>query len=102
MKAHRIWTAQERDVLHRAIKEEIKKQNIGYSLSLDEAILYALYKRFGFGKKRLREYYEAFFDEREKLKEYYEMPDDAEWLVHRELLNIGVDVEQWNKERGVL
>lgn len=102
MKAHRIWTAQERDMLHREIKKEIKRQNIGYSLSLDEAILYTLYKRFGFGKKRLREYYEAFFDEREKLKEYYEMPEDAEWLVHRELLNIGVDVEAWNKERGVL
>lgn len=30
MKAHRILTAKERDVLHREIKKEIKKQNIGY------------------------------------------------------------------------
>lgn len=65
--------------------------------NMDATDLWALHKAFGFGKKRLRRFYDAFIAERKKLTEYYEMENDADYLCKVKLKEIGVDVEDWNR-----
>lgn len=62
-------------------------------------VLYTLHVHLGFGKKRLRKFYDAFSAEHDRLIQYYQMPDDYTWLCKEMLKRIGVDVEAWNKER---
>lgn len=66
---------------------------------IDAMVLYTLHVHLGFGKKRLREFYDAFSAEHDRLIQYYQMPDDYTWLCKEILKRIGVNVEAWNKER---
>ena len=66
---------------------------------IDAMVLYTLHVHLGFGKKRLRKFYDAFSAEHDRLIQYYQMPDDYTWLCKEMLKRIGVDVEAWNKER---
>lgn len=62
-------------------------------------VLYTLHVHLGFGKKRLRKFYDAFSAEHDRLIQYYQMPNDYTWLCKEMLKRIGVDVEAWNRER---
>ena len=64
-----------------------------------DMVLYTLHVHLGFGKKRLRKFYDAFSAEHDRLIQYYQMPDDYTWLCKEMLKRIGVDVEAWNHER---
>ena len=46
-----------------------------------------------------RSAYDAFSAEHDRLIQYYQMPDDYTWLCKEMLKRIGVDVEEWNRER---
>lgn len=86
----------------KAIKEEIVKRIIEedkqHAVALDAVVLYTLHIHCGFGKQRLRKFYEAFKTEHDNLIKHYEMPDDYSWLCQQKLKEIGVDVEAWNEE----
>ena len=71
-----------------------------YKEDIDAMILYVLMKHYGWKKKRLRKFWEAFITEHTALREFYAMddPGDNEWLAHRKLKEIGVDIHQWYKE----
>ena len=84
-------TAKER----KAMELEINRQNAN---DFDAMVLYVLHTHLGFGKKRLRRFYDAFSAEHDKLIEHYEMPDGGAWLADMKLKEIGVDVAAWNKE----
>lgn len=70
-----------------------------YADDIDAMVLYTLHVHLGFGKKRLRKFYDAFSAEYDRLIQYYQMPDDYTWLCKEMLKRIGVDVEAWNRER---
>lgn len=90
-------------IQQKAADKEIKRLLIEqYESSLhdlDAVILYTLHTRFGFGKKRLMQFWEAFGEEYDKLRHHYEMPEDGPWLCRQQLMKIGVDVDKWNKLR---
>lgn len=71
-----------------------------YYLDMDAAVLYSLHKTFGFGKKRLRRFFDAFAVQHEELREFYQLNDDTNTWICRYLLkrDVGVDVEAWEKE----
>lgn len=100
MKAKLPWKptkAQEK-----AMMDEINRQiliaDAKYTNDVDVMILYTLHVHLGFGKKRLRRFYEAFNKIHQQLIDHYEMPDDAPWLCDYKLKEIGVDVKLWNEE----
>ena len=103
MKAKIPWqgSAEER----RAMKEEINRQivetNREYKNDFDAMILWTLHELCGFGKKRLREVYDAFADKYDELVDHYEAPDKGAWIANYKLREIGVDISAWNKEREV-
>ena len=80
--------------INRQIVESEKK----HMDDIDIIVLYVLHTRFGFGKSRLRKFYDAFREEYQSLVDYYQMPDDSEWLAEYKLKADGIDVREWNRE----
>ena len=93
-------TAQQAEAMNKEIYRQIAEDEKRFSLDYDSTVLWTLHICFGFGKKRLRKFWETFFSERERLRDIYEMgPSDSGWLCRNKLKDIGVDVEEWYKER---
>jgi hypothetical protein len=86
----------------KAMQEEITRQILAaeekFASDIDAMVLYTLHERFGFGPKRLHDFWIAFQEEHEKLVKHYEMPDSFAWLCDRKLKEIGVDIEAWRNE----
>lgn len=89
----------------KAMELEIQRQLAEYDrkhlIEIDAVILWVLHDRFGFGPKRLRQYYDSFRACIDALINRYEM-DTGEnvWLCTQMLKRIGVDVEEWHRETG--
>ena len=97
-----IFTAAETKAMNIEINRQILEADTKYSTDVDAMILWVLHSCFGFGKKRLKRFYDEFSAEHQRLREYYEMPDDGAWLCKHKLKDIGVDVDKWNDERSSL
>lgn len=66
---------------------------------IDAIILWELHTTLGFGKTRLRRFYEGFTKAYEDLRSRYECGDDgAIWVCQQKLKEIGVDIDGWKKE----
>lgn len=92
-------TAKEKKAMNLEISRQIAEAERKHANDLDILILYVLHVHLGFGKTRLRRFYEAFSAEHDALIAHYEMPDDNAWLADQMLKRIGVDVAAWNAER---
>lgn len=95
-----ILTAAEKKAMTIEINKQLVEKDEQYSADIDALVLYTLMTRYGWRKKRLKEFWKAFVAEHKALREYYQMedPGDNEWLAHRKLQEIGVDVREWYKE----
>ncbi len=86
--------------MQRAMEHEINQQCLEHderlSLDIDTMVLWTLHRHLGFGKKRLHDFYIAMAAEHRRMREYYQM-DDLYPERHK-LKEMGVDVEQWQKE----
>lgn len=96
------FTRAEQIALEIEMRRQIHEQQKQYCTDRDALILYVLHTHLGFGKKRLREFYEAYNRELTKLTEYYEMPDGDAYLARMKLEEIGVDIEAWNNEGDLI
>ena len=94
------FTATERKAMNLEINRQIIEKDERYKEDIDAMVLYVLMARYGWKKKRLRNFWKAFVEEHKALIEFYQMdePGDNEWLAHRQLRQIGVDIHQWYKE----
>lgn len=93
------FTEAEKKAMGIEVRRELVKANKARENDVDAAILYTLYNRFGWGAKRLREFYDAFTEEYKKLINYYQMPNAYPWLCKEMLKRVGVDIDEWNNER---
>ena len=89
---------------NKAMDMEIQRQLAEYdrknAIEIDALVLWVLHEQFGFGPKRLRQFYEAFAPAINELVERYELENSDEiWLCTRNIKKIGIDVEEWNNER---
>lgn len=94
------FTAQERKAMNLEINRQIAERDEKYKEDIDAMILYVLMVHYGWKRKRLRKFWNAFIAEHKALREFYQMNEsgDTEWLAHRMLKEIGVDVHQWYEE----
>ena len=92
-------TAAERKAMNIEITRQLIERDKKYQADIDALILYVLMS-YGCKKKRLKQFWKRFVAEHKKLREFFEMDQqgDSEWLAHRMLREIGVDVHQWYKE----
>lgn len=85
----------------RAIKEEISRQIVEsdkqHFKDYDSLVLYTLMVEFGFGKRRLKRFYDAFHQNYEELKDHYCMGDeDVPFICTVKLKQIGVNLDEWD------
>ena len=103
---HRNLTKAEQDrideLVDQAVKEEALRVEAELRSDIDAMILYVLHAHYGWGKKRLRRFWDAFMEEHRELRERYEMsgPGDNAYLARRKLEEIGVNVIEWENEDG--
>lgn len=93
-------TAAEKKAIDIEIDRQIAEKDAQYAVDIDAMVLYTLMAHYGWKKKRLKRFWDAFIVEHKELRERYQMnePGDNEWLAHQKLKAIGVDVHQWYKE----
>lgn len=91
-------TSDQQNAIESAVKAQIAIYEKEHALDVDAMILYALHTHLGFGKDRLKKFFDAFINDHKALIAYYEMPNDGAYLSRVKLKEIGVDVEEWNKE----
>jgi hypothetical protein len=88
-------TNKERKAMEEEIRSQIEAARQEDSDEYDAAVLWALHLCFGFGKKRLRRFYDFY------CKLYL---NSGRWKYGRSeidmLKSIGVDIERWNRESG--
>lgn len=93
-------TAAEKKAMNIEINRQLVERDKQYAADIDAMVLYTLMAHYGWKKKRLRRFWKAFIAEHKALREFYQMdePGDNEWLAHRMLKEIGVDIDEWYKE----
>ena len=95
----RLTRPQEK-AMNKEIRAQMLKTDEAYYLDMDAAVLWVLRVGFGFGKKRLRRFFERFVAIHAELRKYYGLDDDDNgiWICRKQLKEYGVDVEAWEKE----
>ena len=92
-------SAAERKAAEIEIKKQLAEFDEAHSMEIDALVLWILHNEFGFGKKRLRKFYEAFADQIYSLVDRYQMEDSkAIWLCTFDLEREGIPVKEWHKE----
>lgn len=94
-------TAAEKKALDIEIRRQISEYEHKHEIEIDAMILWVLHEKFGFGHKRLRQFFDAFNSSMKELHRRYEDEDiDAAWVCADELKAYGVDVEAWREEKS--
>lgn len=93
-------TASEKKAMDIEINRQIAERISQYAADVDAMVLYTLMAHYGWKKKRLKKFWNAFIEEHKALREFYQAnePGDNEWLAHRMLKEIGVNINEWYKE----
>ena len=93
-------TAAEQKAMNIEINRQLVERDRQYTEDIDAMVLYTLMAHYGWKKKRLKKFWNAFIEEHNALREFYQIEshDDNVWLAHRMLKEIGVDVHQWYEE----
>ena len=82
------------------LRKEITKSTHEYIHKLDSAVLYLLYEEYGFGKKRLRQFYDRFHNVLDGVAERYEYDvSEAPDICELKLKDIGVNLREWEAEK---
>lgn len=95
---HRL-PANERRLLEREMKLQINDIAEEKNKNLVAIILYTLHEYTGWGKRKLKDFYDKFEKINKQQREYYqlEQEDDA-FLCKIKLKEIGIDIDEWIKE----
>lgn len=101
----KAWTGKKKltSAEQKAFDIEIKRQMAEYDKKhireIEALILWVLHEQYGFGKKRLKRFYDSFDMEIAALLERYVMNEnDDVWLCTRKLKDAGIDISEWSKE----
>lgn len=71
----------------------------GMQEELDAIILWQLHTQLGFGKKRLKRFYDGFRQVVKELSDYYDASDEENIrLCQFKLKEYGIDLDEWSKE----
>lgn len=84
------------EVVKREVRQQYLKEEKNCTLDIDSTYLWALHSVYGWGAKRLKDFYRAVFLEHLRMRKHYEV-DDL-YPERMKLKEIGVDVESWYDE----
>lgn len=97
MKPSDIKNAVLNGVGEQTMRQEIRKQCLDmdkeYTLDLDTMYLWTLHQKYGWGLKRLKQFYMDVFAEHMRMRKCYEMDDM--YPERHKLKEKGIDIEEW-------
>ena len=95
-------TAAERKAMDIEIRKELADFTRKHAVEIDAMFLWYLREEFGFGPKRLKQVFLGFAPRIHELCDRYEMHEagDDIWLCTQMLKEAGIDLKEWDKERG--
>lgn len=95
-------TTTERKAMNIEIQKQLAEYTRKHAIELDAMFLWYLHEEFGFGIKRLKKVHDEFMLKVKELCQKYEMTDEGDdvWLCTHKLKEYGIDIEEWNRERG--
>lgn len=93
-------SSSEKKAMEMEIRRQLAEFDRKHVLEIDASVLWTLHDVFGFGPKRLKQFYDNFSSSIDSLLDQYEMDDcDYIWLCTKKLKEYGIDIEEWDKER---
>ncbi len=93
-------TAAERKAMNIEIEKQLAEYTRKHQAEFDALVLWELHIQLGWGEKRLRKFFDAFGGAVNALVKRYEMEDEDDvWLCTQKLKEMGVDIEQWEREK---
>lgn len=95
-------TAAERKAMNLEIQKQLGDHVRSHVREIDALFLWFLHQKYGFAYKRLKEAYTDFAPMLESLCARYEMSQEGDdvFLCTKMLKEIGVDLDEWDKEVG--
>lgn len=75
------------------INQQILEQDKAFTLDIDTMYLWTLHSKYGWGLKRLKQFYRDVFAEHIRMREFYEM--DEMYPERYKLKEKGIDIEAW-------
>ena len=85
----------------REVNAELAKATDRFYYDEVTVILWVLHETFGFGRDRLKRFYDNYSRVNNQLKEHYAMQDnDLHYLTEKLLAGIGVTIEEFEREAG--
>ena len=94
-----VITSAQREAINREINKRVLEIDKEYSRNMEACVLYVLYDVFGYGPIRLRRFYDAFVRTHQDLQKRYEFDTkDTNWLCRHKLEQMGIDLDQWERE----
>lgn len=96
-------TRRQREAMETELNAQIAEKVPELAHNVMALVLWYLHEKEGYGRERLTRLNREFAPALRELQEYYEMDshDDTEWLVKRQLREIGVDVEAMDNELDI-
>ena len=86
--------------MDKCIEEEIAEKRLEFLKAVDAMVLYSLHKNFGFGKKRLTDYFKVFINEYNRFVDNYSI--EGNWVAGYKLKEeVGLDIDELHKELGL-
>lgn len=94
-----ILNCEQKKAMNKEINKQILENDAKFSKDYDAAVLWTLRVCYGFGKKRIRRFWDCFLAEHQRLCDCYEqVPDSKEFDCKELLKRIGVDLDEWYNE----
>lgn len=95
------FTAKEQEAIDREVMQQLAEYDRKNEKEIDAIILMELRLLFGFGYKRLKDFYFEFGHSINAMLNRYELDHgDAAWLAQYKLKEqLGIDLDEWERER---
>lgn len=94
-----VFNKNEQKAIDMEIKNQLAAYDRAHSRELAAMALWNLHRQFGFGPKRLHEFYILFDSSIRELVKRYELDSfEGAWLCTKELREYGIDLEKWENE----
>lgn len=95
-------TNAEKEAMEIEIRKQIAVETRKHEDEVVALILWSLMDQFGFGEKRLKQFYDGFEPSIKSLLDRYEMADEDDvWLCTKKLKDKGIDIAKWREEAGL-
>lgn len=104
LKHNPIYSAAERRAIEKIIRSNTVDLVRDYEINFDVAYMYAVVQLLGFGEKRAKKLYDAYWAYREQVQTDFEGFDGdgiMESAMEFRLKNLGIDVRKWYNEKNV-